>query len=104
MSVDITNILKLLIEISNVNLSKDTVLELKECELISNKLFKYLKNLINHNNNYDSDNEELECDSDIDINESDDDFDEINDEIKSPTDIEVSFEDMKKFVDSQEKS
>ncbi len=104
MSVDITNILKLLIEISNVNLSKDTVLELKECELISNKLFKYLKNLINHNNNYDSDNEELECDSDIDINESDDDFDEINDEIKSPTDIEVSFEDMKKIVEYHRKN
>jgi hypothetical protein len=55
-------------------LSIDTVLEPKESELlIANKLFEYLKNLINHNNNYDSDNEELECDSDIDINESDDD-------------------------------
>ncbi len=90
-------------------MSIDTVLEPKESELlIANKLFEYLKNLINHNNNYDSDNEELECDGDIDINESDDDYDEINDEIndeiKSPTDIEVSFEDMKKIVDYHRKN
>ncbi len=101
MSVNVSNILKLLMEYSNVNLNIDDI-EPNSVEItIAIKLYEYMKNLILYNKSCYSDNEELECDSDTNIDDSDNDsnFDFINEETESESDPEVTFEYMTKVVE-----
>jgi hypothetical protein len=101
MSANISNILKLLIEYSNVNLNIDSI-EPNSAEItIAIKLYEYMKNLILYNKSCYFDNEELECDSDTNIDDSDNDsdYDFLDEEIERESDPEVSFEYMTKVVE-----